>query len=242
MHPFNEVISILKGGGEAAVINLFNVNGVKIEDLRDLGKKVLEELVKLEQFVHQGRLWDEVVPKSFLVDKRKHPLIDLDEKYFASMMSHAFYLEAISQLSREALLLSSIPYEECSSKRQSGGAQGYQRAQDEFLRALSTDVSALGLSVQFEDLKKSGDKITGAVVIKWEEKVAGKTIVLINERIPFSFIGKLEILNKDIDVFFGVTVNVSVEVYFDPPKQVCIVANAKWFGGSIGSQPYCGSL
>lgn len=242
VHPFNEVVSILKGGSESSVINLFQVNGSKIEGLRDLCKKILEELLKLEPYVYQGRLWDEVVPKSFLVDKRKHPLIDLDEKYFAAMMSHAFYLEAISQLSREALLRSSIPYEECSSKRKTGGILSHLKSKEDVLRALSSDVKALGLSVKFEDLRKEGDTIKGAVVIKWEEQIGGKTIVLLDERIPFTFAGRLEIFNKDIEILFGVTVNVAVEAYFDPPNRVCVLGRAKWFGGSIDTQPYCGSL
>lgn len=117
VEPFKEVISILKVGGEASVINLFSESNNKIENLRDLCTEILKVLIDLQPLVLQGRLWDDVVPRSFLVEKKKHTLIDLDEKYFSSMMSHAFFLEAISQLSREALLNSDIPYEECQSKR-----------------------------------------------------------------------------------------------------------------------------
>jgi hypothetical protein len=120
--PYEEVGKILSRGDESAVVSLFAENGAKLLQLKDLNRQVLEVLIQLRPAVEQGELWDTVVAHAFLVEKKKHQLIDLDERYFAALMSHAFYLEAISQSSRAALIASDIPFEECQARR--GKADG----------------------------------------------------------------------------------------------------------------------
>ena len=113
--PYHEVSEILLGGDEAAVISLFSVNDSKMDSLRSLSREILDVLEALRDAVGQGELWNTVVPDALLNNKVKHALIDLDERYFALLMSHAFFLEAISQMSRKVLIESNIPYSECRS-------------------------------------------------------------------------------------------------------------------------------
>ena len=115
MKRFSEILS---AGGESAVVELFSVNNSKIQTLQSLSQDILGELEGLRPVVAQGQLWNTVVPRALLQTRAKHRLIDLDEKYFTVLMHHAFFLEAISQMSRDVLIRSSgIPYEECQSRR-----------------------------------------------------------------------------------------------------------------------------
>ena len=115
--PYEDVAKILSAGGEPAVIELFSVNNSKIQQLQSLSQEVLDVLEELRPVVARGQLWDTVVPHALLQTRTKHRLIDLDEKYFTALMDHAFFLEAISQMSRDVLIRSDIPYEECQSRR-----------------------------------------------------------------------------------------------------------------------------
>ena len=115
--PYYEVAQILSDGDEAAVIKLFSANDSKIDGLRSLTQEIHSVLEGLRDAVEQGEFWNTVVPHSLLDTKIKHPLIDLDEKYFSLLMNHAFFLEAISQMSRKVLIESDIPYSECKSQR-----------------------------------------------------------------------------------------------------------------------------
>ena len=116
--PYREAGRIVSGGNDAAVIRLFAESDSKIGILREINQQILTELIGLRSAVARGHLWDVVVPRALLQARAKHRLIDLDEKYFAALMSHAFFLEAISQMSRAVLIELDIPYEECSPKRQ----------------------------------------------------------------------------------------------------------------------------
>lgn len=113
--PYYEVSTILSGGTEAAVVSLFSASDSKISGLRSLSQDILHILESLRDAVGQGELWNTVVPDALLNNKAKHALIDLDEKYFALLMNHAFFLEAISQMSRKVLIESNIPYGECKT-------------------------------------------------------------------------------------------------------------------------------
>lgn len=115
------------------------------------------------------------------------------------------------------------------------GAQSEQ----ELLNALGNDVHAKGINVSFRDVRRDGDVIKGVVNIHWEEKVAGKRIVLIDADIPFSVKDRQRIFEKEIDIAFGIKVKVYAEVFYNPPNQVCVEVRATWPGGSVGAQPIC---
>lgn len=117
--PYQEVARLLseEPSAERAVIGLFSASDAKIESLLDFSKKIIAALKRLETAVRSGLLWDTVVPQALLQSGAKHELIDLDEKYFSVLMDHAFFLEAISQMSRDVLIKSDIPYEDCKPRR-----------------------------------------------------------------------------------------------------------------------------
>lgn len=117
--------------------------------------------------------------------------------------------------------------------------------EEDLARVLENDLHARGASVRFEGVQKSGDRITGSVVIHWEETVAGKRIVIIDQKIPFDFQGRKRIFEKEIPINVGpirIVIKVYAEAYFEPPNQVCAVAKAEWPGGSVGTPPTCHSF
>lgn len=105
----------------------------------------------------------------------------------------------------------------------------------DLLSRSTDDYEPQGLQIYFKDVKESGSIVSGTVVINWEEKIAGKRVVIIRQSIPFQISGRTRVYEKTIDVIFGIKVKVYVDIYFElNPNRICVEARAKWPGGNAG--------
>jgi hypothetical protein len=115
-------------------------------------------------------------------------------------------------------------------------------SKDKLISLLNNNLTGSGIVVSFKNVRKEGDKIIGEVNIHWEETVAGKRIVLIDQDIPFSIKDRQEIYSISIPLAFGVQIRVHVDAYYELPNKLCIEARAEWPGGSVGTNPTCTSF
>lgn len=111
---FDRIQNILSRGGEAAVTGLLDESKSQFQTLHDMAKEMLELLRSNLNLIEEGKFYDTIVTYSLLADKKKHPIMDLDERLFTVMTNNELYLESVSSVTREVALQSKIPYEDCT--------------------------------------------------------------------------------------------------------------------------------
>ncbi|MGX5485232.1 hypothetical protein ACWKS0_19030 [Bacillus cereus] len=114
--PFDLVAKTLSSGGESAVTDLFIESKKQYKNIYGLSVEMVKLLDDNRQLIVSGDFYDRINNYSHLVEKKKHPLMELDEKLFSALTDNQLYLETVSMLTREIAIKSNIPYEECSFK------------------------------------------------------------------------------------------------------------------------------
>ncbi|WP_426414472.1 hypothetical protein [Bacillus subtilis] len=110
------VEKILSAGGETAITELFKECKNQYQNIYEMSQEMVKLLESNRQLIAEGKFYDTIINYSHLVKKKKHPIMELDEKLFTALTFNQLYLETISMLTREVAIKSNIPYEECSFK------------------------------------------------------------------------------------------------------------------------------